>query len=134
VINLALYYYALLCKNLGKKVRAFSYTEDMSRKYEILLSLPGKVSGSQFEIMKVLEKGEMEIEKIREKLGKSLSTVSKQISELEEKGYVICSQTKPKKCKLTQLGELLLKNKRNWVILLLSFFFITFYPLDLDLK
>jgi len=68
----------------------------MNKKYEILLSLPGKVSGSQFEIMKVLEKGEMEIEKIREKLGKSLSTVSKQISELEEKGYVIRSQTKPK--------------------------------------
>jgi len=35
----------------------------MNKKYEILLSVPGKVSGSQFEIMKVLEKGEMEIEK-----------------------------------------------------------------------
>ena len=111
IINLALYYYALLCKSLGKNVKAFSYTEDMTKKYEVLLSLPGKVSESQLEIMKMLEKGEMEIEAIRERLGKSLSTVSKQISELEERGYVVCSETKPKKCKLTQLGELLVKIK-----------------------
>ena len=111
IINFALYYYALLCKSLGKNVRAFSYTEDMSRKYEVLLSLPGKVSESQLEIMKVLENGEMEIGELAGKLGKSLSTISKQMSDLEEKGYVNCSATKPKTCELTQIGKLLLKIK-----------------------
>ena len=109
IINLALYYYALICKSLGKNVRVFSYTEDMSRKYEVLISLPAKVSESQLEIMKVLENGEREIGELALKLKKSLSTVSKQMSDLEEKGYVSCSETKPKKCKLTQLGEVVVK-------------------------
>mgnify|MGYP001772520447 FL=1 len=109
IVNLALYYYALVCKSLGKKVRVFSYTEDMSRKYEVLISFPAKVSESQLEIMRVLEKGEIEIGELAEKLKKSLSTVSKQISDLEEIGYVSCSETRPKRCKLTQLGEVLLK-------------------------
>lgn len=111
VINLALYYYALAYKNLGKNVKVFSYSEDLTKKYEVLLSIPAKVTESQFEIIKTLRYGEMEIEELAEKLGKSLPTISKQTSDLEEKGYIICTKTRPKRCKLSQLGEMMANTK-----------------------
>ena len=102
VMNLAFFYFALLCRQMYKKVRIF----DGGGK-EILNRLPEKVSKAQLEVIKMLTE-EKEIEELTKLLGKSLSTLSKQISTLERKGLVSCTTTRPKKCILTQLGKILL--------------------------
>jgi len=102
VMNLAFFYFALLCRQMYKKVRIF----DGGGK-EILNRLPEKVSEAQFEVMKMLRE-EKEVEELTKSLGKSLSTLSKQISTLEGKGLVSCTATRPKKCRLTELGKILL--------------------------
>jgi len=112
IINLALYYYALICKNLGKNVRVFSYTEDISKKYNLPAEIPSQISEKELEVLKEFKfEKEMEIEEVAKRLDKALTTISRQISDLEEKGYLECIKTKPKKCKLSKLGEIMIKIK-----------------------
>ena len=98
IINLALYYFALICG----KIKVFD-----SEGKQLLNRVPERVSEAQLEVLSLLRE-EKEVQKLAEEMGKSLSTLSKQISELEEKGLVICSSTRPKKCKATEIGLILL--------------------------
>jgi len=82
VVNIAFYYFALLCG----KMRVF---DEEGRK--IIARLPERVSEAELEILSLLRE-EKEIHEVAEELGKALSTVSKQISELEEKALVVCTE------------------------------------------
>ncbi|QIW24473.1 CRISPR-associated transcriptional regulator Csa3 [Sulfolobus sp. S-194] len=115
ILNLALYYYAMLAKALGKRVKAYSYTEDMSYKYELPVIIPAKPSDAEFEILAYLgsKYGEAYMNDIAKILNKSLPTISKQINFLESQGYVECEETKPKPCKITDLGKVCLQTLRG---------------------
>ena len=96
--NLALYYFSLICG----KIKVFD-----GEGREIPNKVPERVSEAQLEVLSLLRE-EKEVQKLAEEMGKSLSTLSKQISELEEKGLVTCSSTRPKKCRATEAGLILL--------------------------
>ena len=115
ILNLALYYYAMLAKALGKRVKAYSYTEDMSYKYELPVIIPAKPSDAGYEILDYLgsKYGEVYMNDIAKILNKSLPTISKQIDFLEKQGYVECKETKPKPCKITDLGKVCLQTLRG---------------------
>lgn len=115
VINLALFYYAIMASHMGKKVKIFSYTENMDRRYDIPERVPKKLGEGHIEILRFMSREEKassytrtewEIEQISKALEKSLSTISKQIQDLEEENYVICTTKRPKICKLTNLGRI----------------------------
>ncbi|BAB66660.1 CRISPR-associated transcriptional regulator Csa3 [Sulfurisphaera tokodaii] len=115
ILNLALYFYAILAKTLGKRVKAYSYTEDMSYKYELPVMIPAKPSDAEYEILEYLgsKYGEVYMNDIAKILNKSLPTISKQIDFLENQGYVECKETKPKPCKITDLGKVCLQTLRG---------------------
>ncbi|QGA53996.1 CRISPR locus-related DNA-binding protein [Sulfolobus sp. E5-1-F] len=109
IINFALYYYAMLAKVFGVNVRVFSYTEDMSKKYELPVEIPRRLTDSEFEILKLFKfEDSIEISKIADKLQKTLSTVSKQVSQMEQEGFLECTKTRPKTCKKTSFGRIAL--------------------------
>lgn len=109
IINFALYYYAMLAKSFGLNVRVFSYTEDMSKKYELAVQIPRMLTESEIEILKLLEhETYMELSEMAKRLNKALSTISKQVSEMEKEGFLRCSEGRPKKCEKTILASIAL--------------------------
>ncbi|AWR98358.1 CRISPR locus-related DNA-binding protein [Acidianus sulfidivorans JP7] len=109
IINFVLYYYAMLAKGFGLNVKVFSYTEDMSKKYELPVGLPRRLTESEAEILRLFNlEDSIEISTIANKLQKTLSTISKQVSDMEEEGFLQCTKTRPKICKKTVLGKIAL--------------------------
>ncbi|BFH74669.1 CRISPR-associated transcriptional regulator Csa3 [Sulfurisphaera javensis] len=110
VLNLALYYYAMLAQQVGKKVKILSFTEDMEKRYELPAKIPRKIGENHVEILRLMsDEKDWEIENISKQLGKSLSTISKQISDLEEENYIECKLKKPKICRITNLGKIIVE-------------------------
>ncbi len=88
IINFVLYYYAMLAKRFGLNVRVFNYTEDMSKKYELPVEIPRRLTDSEAEILKLFKfENSIEISIMADRLQKTLSTISKQVSEMEEEGF-----------------------------------------------
>jgi len=54
IINFVLYYYAMLAKRFGLNVRVFNYTEDMSKKYELPVEIPRRLTDSEAELLNCL--------------------------------------------------------------------------------
>ncbi|ACP34584.1 CRISPR locus-related DNA-binding protein [Sulfolobus islandicus L.S.2.15] len=109
IINFVLYYYATLAKRFGLNVRVFNYTEDMSKKYELPVEIPRRLTDSEAEILKLFKfENSIEISIMADRLQKTLSTISKQVSEMEEEGFLECTKTRPKTCRKTILGRIAL--------------------------
>lgn len=109
IINFVLYYYAMLAKRFGLNVRVFNYTEDMSKKYELPVEIPRRLTDSEAEILKLFKfENSIEISIMADRLQKTLSTISKQVSEMEEEGFLECTKARPKTCRKTILGRIAL--------------------------
>ena len=109
VLLLSLYYYAMLCNLVKKKVKMTLYTEDFANSYEPPLNLPEiPESREALEIVRLLNReGEMKLSDIAKKLGKSESTISKQLDLLD--GLIECRKIQNKKmCKLSPMGKILI--------------------------
>ncbi|ADB86687.1 CRISPR-associated CARF protein Csa3 [Saccharolobus islandicus] len=109
VLLLSLYYYAMLCNLVKKKVKMTLYTEDFASSYEPPLNLPEiPESREALEIVRLLNReGEMKLSDIAKKLGKSESTISKQLDLLD--GLIECRKIQNKKmCKLSPMGKILI--------------------------
>jgi CRISPR-associated protein Csa3 len=109
VLLLSIYYYAMLCNLVKKKVKMTLYTEDFANSYEPPLNLPEiPESREALEIVRLLNReGEMKLSDIAKKLGKSESTISKQLDLLD--GLIECRKIQNKKmCKLSPMGKILI--------------------------
>ncbi|BCS94302.1 CRISPR-associated CARF protein Csa3 [Metallosphaera javensis (ex Sakai et al. 2022)] len=106
---LSLYYYGLIAKNLNKNVKVVLYTEDMTLKGELPLTIPKSLKEEEIKILKNLN-DKKTIKDLAELLQKSVSTISKQIDSLEENNLVQCKRIgNSKECTITELGKILLQ-------------------------
>ncbi len=110
ILSLASYYYAILISPF-KKVKVISYTENMDNSYE-LPTILHKLPESE-ELMKLLEElhSPKEIKEIANNLGKSISTISKQLDKVSD--LIDCEEGRPKKCKLNEIGKILVEEGRR---------------------
>lgn len=106
ILGLATYYYAILTSPF-KKIEVFSFTEDMEVKYKLPVNIPRPPMSSELIRLMAELKEEREIKEVAERLGKTISTISKQLGKLE--GLVECREGRPKRCKLNEIGKILLE-------------------------
>ena len=105
ILLLSLYYIAQLISKF-KKVKVVAYDESMQNSYQIPTSLPRIPSKAQVELLKTFEKRQSVSEASKE-VGKSESTILKQISSLE--GLINCEKEgKARECETTVMGKVIL--------------------------
>ncbi|TRM98237.1 CRISPR locus-related DNA-binding protein, partial [Sulfolobus sp. F1] len=105
ILGIASYYYSILISPF-KKIKAVCFTENMENSYELLTYVPRAPEGKEIiELMSEL-KEPREIKEIASNLNKTVSTVSKQLSKISD--LVDCVDSRPKRCKLNELGRILL--------------------------
>lgn len=107
LLNLALYYYSLLARSLGKDIVVKSYTEDYRVSTDVPVTLPHIPKGKEWvDVLRVFEIIHS-LEEASDILGKSTSTVSKQVKSIEE--LLECKRKeKEKVCKINSMGEVVL--------------------------
>jgi CRISPR-associated protein Csa3 len=106
---LSLYFIALiLARAEGVKVKAVAYDEAMTNSKELPLRIPQIPTGEKLNLLLMVREGES-VSELAKKTGKSASTISIQLSDLEKEGLLVRSRDgKRVEVSLTPLGRTML--------------------------
>ncbi|MGC9105396.1 MAG: CRISPR-associated CARF protein Csa3 [Thermoprotei archaeon] len=106
---LSLYFIALILAQAdGVRVKAVAFDEAMTNSKELPLRIPQIPSGEKLNLLLMIREGES-VSELARKTGKSASTISIQLSDLEDEGLVVRSRDgKRKEVGLTPLGRTVL--------------------------